>query len=317
MKSTELLAILDREGKNIDAGGSLSFFQRNLRRAFGLRGRYLRYLLLRSYPGLRRNRVLKGKTAWGRSFVMPAEDLYGISLASFGILTGSDVRVAKYIAKHLKEDDVFYDVGANYGFYSMLAEALLSRGEVHLFEPVTQVFSYLKKNFENESSGQRIFLNQAAVADTVGQGAFYESYSSAVSGNSTLREDVSRAEAGAFRTVQVAITTLDEYGKTHRPPALMKMDIEGAEFKALTGAKKMLVAHYPAIVMEMWLMPPMNAEHLRAAEFLFGLGYAAYALDDNGEISKIGDLAEHLRAAAEGGALNGNFVFQAPSGVLS
>lgn len=306
MKNTELLAVVESTVRSIDAEGSSSLLKRNLRRAFVLRGRYFKYLLLRFSPAMRRTiKEWKGRTAWGRPFVAPTEDGYGISLACFGLLNGPDVRIAEYLIKNLEEDNVFYDIGANYGFYSMLAEELVPRGEVHVFEPVEQVFSYLERNF-----GGNVFLNKVAVSDATGESAFYESYSAASSGMSTLREDVSRNDEKTFRPVRVATVTLNDYIKNHRPPTVIKIDIEGAEYKALSGAREMLIKRRPKIIMEVWLAPSMNREHLRAAEFLRGLGYSSFALTHGGGLEKVPDLAAAIRQSSGSAAANDNFIFQ-------
>ncbi len=315
MTNTELLAVFENAERRIDADGTLPFFRRNLRRAFVLRGRYVKYLLLRLYPMLRPMvKEIKGETAWRRPFVMPATDVYGLSLACFGLLTGPDMRVEKFLAKHLSESDVFYDVGANYGFYSMLAEEGASKGEIHVFEPVAQVFSYLEKNFKHGagdlSSRKNVFLNNVAVSETMGESTFYESYSAAASGMSTLREDIARNDPNTFHPVKVSTIMLDEYAKNHRPPSVIKMDIEGAEYKALVGARGMLARSHPTIVMEIWLDPGVNEEHRRAVELLYGLGYSSFTLNDTGEPEEISDLPQRLREPAVGTELNGNFVFQ-------
>lgn len=312
MTKQEVLSSIEKAEKRFDAAGSRSFFARNILRAFWLRGRYAKYLFLRLFPSLReRVKEITGKTVWGRTFSVPAEDVYGISLACFGLLTGPDICVAKYLTKKIKETDVFYDIGANYGFYAMLAQELANRGEIHLFEPVSQLAGYLRKNFSAPLNGEKIFLNEVAVSDAAGKSVFYESYSTAASGNSTLREDVSRKHEGAFHPVQVDNITLDEYVKTHSYPTIIKMDIEGAEGRALAGARGALAKNHPAIVMEVWFAPLNNEEHIRAVKMLYGLGYKSFAINADGELREFPNLDKYLAEPQKDSVtLNGNFVFQ-------
>ncbi|GEM_PF-6249705 len=108
MTKQEVLSSIEKAEKRFDAAGSRSFFARNVLRAFWLREKYIKYILLRLFPSLRaRVKEITGKTAWGRTFLAPASDVYGISLACFGLLTGPDICVAKYLAKKIKETDVF------------------------------------------------------------------------------------------------------------------------------------------------------------------------------------------------------------------
>lgn len=307
-----MFTAIEKAEKRFDAAGSFSFLMRNVLRAFWLRGKYIKYLFLRLFPSLRASvKEIIGKTAWGRAFSVPAGDVYGISLACFGLLTGPDMYGIKYLIKKMKETDVFYDVGANYGFYSMLAQELAGRGEIHLFEPVPQLTTYLRKNFSAPRGGEKIFLNEVAVSDVTGKSAFYESYSTAASGNSTLREDVSRGHGGAFRPVQVANITLDEYVKTHNYPTIIKMDIEGAEAMALAGAHNVLTKEHPTIMMEVWFLPLNNKEHIRAVKMLYSLGYKSFAIRADGEIKEFPDMDRYLARLQENSVgLGENFIFQ-------
>ncbi len=312
MTKQELLSSIEKAEKRFDAAGSRSFFARNILRAFWLRGKYVKYIFLRVFPSLRAKAgEIAGETAWERTFSAPAEDVYGISLACFGLLTGPDMRVAKYLAKKINESNVFYDIGANYGFYGMLAQELTPRGEIHLFEPVSQLAGYLRKNFSASRNGEKIFLNEVAVSDTAGKSVFYESYSTAASGNSTLREDVSQEHKNAFRRVQVDNITLDEYVKTHSYPTVMKMDIEGAEGRALAGGRNVLVKWHPAIVMEVWFAPLNNEEHIRAVKILYELGYKSFEIKADGELQEFPNLDNYLTESQKDRTTPcWNFVFQ-------
>jgi len=67
----------------------------------------------------------------------------------FGLLI-DEYKLTKFFIKNLKEDDVFYDIGANYGFYTALASEFCK--EVHSFEPNPRIFEYLKESFKNDKN---------------------------------------------------------------------------------------------------------------------------------------------------------------------
>ena len=100
---------------------------------------------------------------------MGKENTYKIKRNIFlflnGILSGfGEYKLTKFFIKNLKEDDIFYDIGANYGFYSCLAAEFCK--EVHLFEPIPFIFDNLKNNFKNH---QNVFLNNIALSDKKGK----------------------------------------------------------------------------------------------------------------------------------------------------
>jgi predicted methyltransferase len=55
--------------------------------------------------------------------------------------------VQQVLARYLKTDDVFYDIGANIGFFSLIAARLVGpSGHVYAFEPVPDSILILKEN---------------------------------------------------------------------------------------------------------------------------------------------------------------------------
>jgi tRNA/tmRNA/rRNA uracil-C5-methylase (TrmA/RlmC/RlmD family) len=60
-----------------------------------------------------------------------------------------DKVISAEITSRLKQGDVFLDIGANIGYFSILASTILKgSGEVHSFEPIKSVFNQLKDNIE-------------------------------------------------------------------------------------------------------------------------------------------------------------------------
>jgi FkbM family methyltransferase len=126
-----------------------------------------------------------------------------------------------------------YDLGANVGFYTLLAAARAKR--VIAVEPLAENVAYLKRHLDlNGVCNVEVW--PAAVADKEGHEPF------AASGN---RSQGRLGKAGpAVRTV-----TLDYLCEICEPPALIKVDVEGGEYRVLMGAEKCLSAHRPIILM--------------------------------------------------------------------
>src|SRR5690606_38517962 len=104
-----------------------------------------------------------------------------------------------FFIKHIRPTDVFYDIGANYGFYSLLALQLVPAGEVHVFEPLPDVFERIKQNFPAD---KRLFLNRAALSDRSGEVDFFSGSESGSSGTSTMNSDFVADDASAYRKIR-------------------------------------------------------------------------------------------------------------------
>lgn len=113
---------------------------------------------------------------------------------------GHEVPICRWLQSNISSGDVFFDVGAHYGFYSLLASSLESTVEVHAFEPNPKQFRYLQTNCENNG-----YRNRWELIDR------------------------------ALSTVQTPYSlTLDDYCR-HRDvvPSLLKIDVEGFELLVL------------------------------------------------------------------------------------
>jgi FkbM family methyltransferase len=145
----------------------------------------------------------------------------------------------------LRPGDTCYDVGANLGVYTLWAAGLVGpAGQVHAFEPVPATMAVLGALVRRNRLDQVVLAPYAAGA-TVGETGLrlYQGAS-----------DRAHAVADARHADHVAPrTTLDAYVARHRPPDLVKIDVEGAETDVLRGAADLLAWRAPALLVE---MPP-------------------------------------------------------------
>jgi FkbM family methyltransferase len=129
-----------------------------------------------------------------------------------------------------------YDVGANVGYYSVLASNLVgTQGIVHAFEPTPRNLGFLRQHIAlNGCSNVNVF--EAAVTDYCGTAHFDNTRS----GPTGFLDDKG--------PLAVKVLTLDSLlAEGVAGPDCIKMDIEGAEYKALTGAREILAKHHPVI----------------------------------------------------------------------
>lgn len=153
-----------------------------------------------------------------------------------------DQQVWREIEGSLKPGSVFLDIGANVGYYSMLASDRVGpSGAVHAFEIDPRPLRCLRKNVA-VCTNQNITLNEIAVGDSVGSGVL-------ISGLDCGHSSVKPEGQG----VKVDMLTLDHWLQTSGEPDridVIKLDIEGGELKALEGAKNLIKKCRPLIVCE-------------------------------------------------------------------
>lgn len=142
----------------------------------------------------------------------------------------------------LKPGGVFLDVGANAGFYSMLALDLIGpTGTVHAFEIDPRALRCLRKTIAREAISN-LFVHPVAVSNETGF-AHLDMISDC--GRTRIQSD------GSGR--RVPTTTLDAWRQKHSGGKIqaIKMDIEGGELRALHGATKLLREERPLLVCEL------------------------------------------------------------------
>ncbi|MHB2169135.1 FkbM family methyltransferase [Alsobacter sp. R-9] len=131
----------------------------------------------------------------------------------------------------LRIDDLFVDIGANAGSYSILAAGACAASVV-AFEPDANASARFVQNIRLNGLQDHIVLKRVAVGDRAGP---IEFTTDADTGN---RVSTGRNAAGP-RTTTVECVTLDETLRG-RAPTLIKIDVEGFEAAVLAGAKDVL-----------------------------------------------------------------------------
>jgi FkbM family methyltransferase len=223
----------------------------------------------------------KIKIFWGRYIYVYLADADASSLYFFNTLYGDEIKVIKFLIKNFKENDIFYDIGANYGFYTCLAQEFIIDGQIHAFEPNPKIFRLLKENSRLDIF-KNTFLNEIALSDKTGEAEFYDREAGRHSGVSSL---IKHSNFKRYKTIKVKTITLDEYILDHKPPTIMKIDVEGGEPFVLKGALKLLKKYKPMIIME--FLP--DDLHREAVNILSNNGYRTFKIDSDGNLSIINE----------------------------
>jgi FkbM family methyltransferase len=221
----------------------------------------------------------KIKTFWGRDLYVYLADADASALYFFNTLYGDEIKIIKFLIKNFKENDIFYDVGANYGFYTLLAQEFITKGEIHAFEPNPKIFKLLRENSRLDIF-KNTFLNEIALSDKIGETEFFDREISRHSGGSSL---IKLPHFKKYRIINVKTTTLDEYILNHRPPTIIKIDVEGGEPLVLRGALNLIKKYKPLIIMEVG----SDDLHREAINILMEENYQAFKINKDGELKFI------------------------------
>ncbi|MEZ5855400.1 MAG: FkbM family methyltransferase [Hyphomicrobiaceae bacterium] len=128
----------------------------------------------------------------------------------------------------LRPGDLFVDVGANVGSYTVLASAVCKARSIAI-EPDPNTVRALAKNIEINALSERVTVIEAAVGAQSGSVAF-------TTGRDTMNHV---AGSGDHATRQVLVRTLDDI-LCDEAPVLIKMDVEGYEPEVISGARATL-----------------------------------------------------------------------------
>lgn len=230
--------------------------------------------------GLISNREYPVEMFWGQKLTLPLADENSVLVYYCGSLGFVEITLTRFFLLNVKKGDVFYDVGANFGYYTALAEML--GAEVHSFEPNPPTLHYLRKNASPSS-----YLNEVAVADTSGELSFSDISASNKGAMSTLFPEVlSEDRRRTQRIIKVPAITLDDYNTKYSPPTFIKVDVENAESLVLTGARKLLTTHSPIIAMEIYGGTVARERTEKALSLMKEYGYGSYRIQENGSLEK-------------------------------
>lgn len=173
------------------------------------------------------------------------------ALPNLSMLFGSyEVSFASAFSQRIKHSHVTYDVGANTGYFSLLAASQSpTNGVVVAFEPVPEILHDLQRMVAANDFENRVKTSQIALSDSVGTVKLFTP-ASATSG--VIETAIRHANIKDAEAIEVKTSTLDSYIYVdgNPPPDILKIDVEGAEASVLTGARELLKNGRPTILLE-------------------------------------------------------------------
>lgn len=164
-----------------------------------------------------------------------------------------------------------FDVGANHGLVSLvMSTAVLPEGQIYAFEASEETCLVARQNLALNGLAQRVQVINALIAEQSGQALDF--YWEHTSGGASLVPGY----LGHQTPVKKMATALDDFCEMQRlAPDLVKLDIEGAEGRALAGMRKTMANIRPAVIAELhsWPEMPLARNAAQILEFLIPLNY--------------------------------------------
>jgi len=204
--------------------------------------------------------------------------------------------ITRLITSNLRTGDVFFDVGANVGFFSLTASRIVGpTGHVYAFEPLPKLASLLRRTV-SVNGLENVTVAEAAVGRTTGVASIASMPDSAYSHiiDGARRVDTTH---GGWKPIRVASLSLDDYvaNVVHRLPTLIKMDIEGSEIEAIAGAHSILSdPKGPDVICEVGETHLARFNHTADELFERFIAFGYRPLNpDTGAGMRVGDLSQH------------------------
>jgi FkbM family methyltransferase len=189
--------------------------------------------------------------------------LWSLTTRSRFIRGAYEPALVNFIQAALKPDDAFWDMGAHFGYYTLLASRTVSSGHCQAFEPNPQNLWYLRHHLQwNRISNATVHPIALAGKDGTCQ------FDCSGTGSGTL--------GSGTLTVQTRSIDSLVQSRTCPPPTFLKMDVEASETEVLNGAGNVIKEHRPTLC----LATHGGDTHTECRRILTGHGYALHDLPD-------------------------------------
>ena len=139
---------------------------------------------------------------------------------------------------------VFFDVGANAGYYSLICGTLNPEAQIYSFEPIPQTYMKLLRNIALNSC-VNVMPCSFGLSDKEGtQEMFFDAKETGAGSLRNIRGNAPVRETAKFMRLD---DFTEKYGVV---PDVMKIDVEGSELFVLKGGIRTLTGHSPVIFIE-------------------------------------------------------------------
>ncbi len=190
----------------------------------------------------------------------------------------------------LRSPGLILDVGANTGFYTLLAASASASNHVVAFEPMPDILELLHRNVGANALREQVRLIRCAIGDRNGDADLFIPLQDhgLIETSASLMPDFKSDHSGSLR---VLLRTLDRVvfrpSLIRRRVSLIKIDVEGHEAAVLAGARWTIARHRPLIFIEVTSKTDVDALN----GFARSKRYVDVRLDADGPLTVRDDIA--------------------------
>jgi FkbM family methyltransferase len=188
-----------------------------------------------------RNQILETQLSNGARIVVQANDFIGRTIYFFG---DYDPKITWICKRILRPGDVFLDVGANMGVYSLFAASLVgSRGAVHAFEPQPKLAEGIERSARMNGFAH-VHVHAVALSERQGELPLY------LPSGETCTASLVPPEGKASASIIVPVKSASEYleGLGIGPVKMLKLDVERHELEVMRGARRFFEKRPPPVI---------------------------------------------------------------------
>ncbi|WP_262271435.1 FkbM family methyltransferase [Microvirga yunnanensis] len=158
-----------------------------------------------------------------------------------------EMSLTRLMTKTIKEGMFVLDVGANFGYYSVLMADLIGpSGKLIAFEPNPIAAASAEASLNVNGFSSRSIVLRSAVSNTSGTATFSTPYNEPKNARLVPAGYISPDA----EIIQVPTVTIDEICCNERKVDFIKVDAEGGEYQIYQGMEKIIRRDRPMIVLE-------------------------------------------------------------------
>ncbi len=223
-------------------------------------------------------------------------DRRDLSVAPHLMMSGLwEFEIVELFRRYVKQDSVVLDVGANFGFFGIVAGVHNPFGELHFFDANPVFAPFIRKSLFVNGLNERARVTSAAISHRSGEQVMLNGEND-LWGSSSLRPIVASEFVSPSEPIAVSTLSIDDYceEKGIGRVDLVKLDIEGHEEAALKGMRRLIEANPQLVIFMEYTFGAYTGQ-------FFGLLQQRFRISAivDGEVRPVKD-EMHLRAMGKG-----------------
>jgi len=196
-----------------------------------------------------------------------------------------------YFISQLRHGDTVLDIGANVGWFTLVAAKYIGQGgKIHSFDPRPETARMLKRTIADNNLQQQVTMWEYALSDNWGKLKLGWGKDTDNPGHSFILSET-ETNLQTYDSAEVTAALLDDL-LPNIAPDIIKIDVEGAEPRALRGARNALLRKKPVILSELYPAQLQSVSGTTSAQYISQLkefGYGCFLLEDGKPTRKLND----------------------------